>query len=240
MNRQNAPPYIGSFNSRTIHRKNVAIKLDARTEQEALDDILRFAEENGRAPTYADFEKACVYGENYSSETICRHFDKTWNEILTGLGLEVNHNYTQKTEGEMVTDLALLYNQLGRPLSSSDLKIGLKRQLSLSESRSSDSTEEETIRLASRKTYLRKFGSFAEACKLAEVPCRDNLSDADMLKVIINYYKEFKKTPTAAAFKATNSYNGNSSAKSYENRFGSWDMAIKLALEHLERNQDGQ
>ena len=90
MNRQNAPPYIGSFNSRTIHRKNVAIKLDARTEQEALDDILRFAEENGRAPTYADFEKACVYGENYSSETICRHFDKTWNEILTDLGLDMS------------------------------------------------------------------------------------------------------------------------------------------------------
>lgn len=205
-----------SFNAHTVTLANGdKTQCLGRTDDEVLDDLRRFNEKYGHAPTYQDFDIAGSFGENYAAEIMCRHFNKTWNELLEMAGLEINHSYNKQDEDTLLANLRSLYERLQRPLVKSDIESG----------------GGDDFTMASPATYHRTFGTFSQACEAAGVPCRHSATEKMMLEVIAKYYKEFGEPPLARDFSKSDVYNGNKTANTYIKRFGSWSGAVELAIQ---------
>lgn|GEM_PF-3896365 len=209
------------FKARIItNEKGVKVRLDPRTEEEALQDLVLFHETHGRTPTYNDFKKSCAFGDSYPSSTMCRHFGCTWNELLKKVGLTSNHTPTKRDKSAMLQNIRVYYEIVKRPITSGDF---------------SDNPHI----THSASTYNRTFGTIAEACKLAEVPHLDD--DNYLLHIICKFYIEFGRYPSANRdFRKAGSYHSNPTPQVYKLRFGSWSNAINLAKARItaETNHD--
>ncbi|MFV0485529.1 MAG: homing endonuclease associated repeat-containing protein [Candidatus Saccharimonadales bacterium] len=139
------------FQSRSVTRDGVTTHYPPRTEDEALADLTNFHKTFGRVPANTDFKRAFAHGENYTADEMCRHFGCSWNSLLRKVGLKaIRKPVVVKSDEKMLKDLKKLYRKLGRPLLTADL---------------------DDSNMASSDSYCRRFGSFAKACKCADVPC---------------------------------------------------------------------
>jgi hypothetical protein len=171
-----------------------------KSKSELLDELTRLADKLNQPPKSRDMAKQGAYGVS----TYEREFD-IWNEALREAGLEVRKVHTV-SESDLLDELVRLTNELGEVPRVPDMR------------------EEGGYGV---KVYQRKFGSWNDAIKQADLEVRREMdvSKSVLLNELVRLSEELGRTPS----KQDMAQYGLFTAGPYYNQFGLWNDALREA-----------
>jgi hypothetical protein len=184
------------------------------TRKELVTELQRLAEELGKTPTIDEMD---AHGE-YTGATYYNHFD-SWNAALRKADLELNNPYTISREA-LIEDLQTINETIGHPYPMT-----------------------EAIRdhgTYSLTTYYAEFGDLDTALdaagieKVMDIP----VSKEPLLEEVQRLVSD-GSPPTAREMDEEGAF----SARTYIDRFGSWNTALEAAgyeshLEYVDANKE--
>lgn len=194
--------YFGSWNN-ALQKVGLEAKTGSGqiyTDKELLEFLRRFHRENGRSPREGDLYNNPRYP---GPKTYQRRFD-SWNNALKMAGLQISM-FTDCTNEELLELLRRYDTENGRPPRVEDF-IGDYPSFTM---------------------YKNRFGSWNNALKMAglQVNVFTNCTNEDLLEYLVKFYGEKLRPPTIQDFIGSYKY---PSFKIYQNRFGSWQKALRL------------
>jgi hypothetical protein len=170
------------------------------TQEELMTELQRLAEDLGKTPTTDEMD---AHGE-YTGATYYNHFE-SWNAALRQADLELNNPYTISREA-LIEDLQRIDETIEEPNPTT-----------------------EAIRehgTYSRTTYYAEFGSFDAALDTAGI---EKVTDTPVSKETL--LEEVQRLASDGSPPTTKVMDekGAFSARTYINRFGSWNAAVEAA-----------
>ena len=172
------------------------------TDEEMLEALRKLAEKLGKTPTHRDTKKESSMP---SANAYIQRFG-TWNNALKLAGLQVNKKHRHMTDEELLEALRKLAKKLGKTPRQQDL--------------SKDSS------MPSSATYIKRFGGWNNAIRMAGLQINKNFSDKELLDMLRDFAKKLGKTPSLRNLEKDPSM---PSAKTFTSHFGSWLNALELA-----------
>lgn len=175
--------------------------------EDLLDDLTRVAEKVDRAPTQEDYNE---HG-TYSTPTYHRRFG-SWMAALTAAGHDPENRRGRgyrRSRSELLTEMDRLADELDRPPTMDEM---------------------ETVGAFSPRTYINRFGSWTDALEAAglSMPAdRGNrpIPKEELREELAALGNKLGRPPTEDEMDAL----GKFSTSTYQNRFGSWGRALRLA-----------
>ena len=170
------------------------------SDETLLSELQRLANKLDRSPKQKDMEKM----GDYSHSTYISHFG-SWNEALNEANLEIN-KMCNIGKDEMMSELKRVYLNLNRVPTVYDMKEHGKYAVS---------------------TYSRYFGSWNEALSSCgfDLNMRSDISTNKLLDEIHRLFEQLNRVPTQDEMYDMGKY----SVDVYQNRFGTWNNAVKEA-----------
>lgn len=169
---------------------------------ELLDELQRLADELGRTPKTTEMKKS---GE-FSPHTYKERFG-SWNDSVEAAGLESKPKGPQIPRDDLIEKLQCLADELEKTPSTADMN---------AQGEFND------------QTYTNRFGSWTEAVEAAGLDPNDRfekISRRELIAELQRLADERGETPTTSDMDD----DGEFSAGTYINRFGSWSAAIEAA-----------
>lgn len=170
--------------------------------EDLLEDLRRLADELGRTPRASDVAEHGKFGKN----TYCRTFG-TYTEACEEAGLNPNrHTDKHIPREDLLGELRRLGDELGRTPSMDDLRSQAEY---------------------SGTTYIRRFGSYPEACEAAgfEPNAYHQVTEDELLDDLRRLADELGRTPKASDVSELGKY----SRTAYYNHFGGHRSACEEA-----------
>jgi len=205
----------GKFGARTYHGRfeswNKALReaglpinneLNFGSKEELISELQRLAEELGETPS-----RNVMNEQGKFSYTQYRHRFGSWNKALREAGLSVNKEHNICSKEELISELQRLADELGKTPIAKDMKNSGKFSIG---------------------PYENNFGSWNEALREAGLPINNELnfgSKEELISELKRLANGLEKTPSVTEMKER----GKFSAGQYENRFGSWNEALRAA-----------
>ena len=176
----------------------------AYSDAELLEDIRAVADVVERSPSLQDYRN---HGE-YAATTITRRFE-SWQDAVARAGFEPHDADAEIPEAELVEELQRLGDELGKSPTVEAMNTDGKYWAS---------------------TYKRRFGSWSAALaeagfEPADARMEDQISHEDLLTAIERLAVEVDGPPTFQDMDDRGAY----AARTYVNRFGSWNAAVEAA-----------
>ena len=176
----------------------------AYSDAELLEDIRAVADVVERSPSLQDYRD---HGE-YAATTITRRFD-SWQDAVARAGFEPHDADAEIPEADLLDELQRLADELGERPTVEAMNTNGAYWAS---------------------TYKRRFGSWSEALaeagfEPADARASERISDEELLAEIERLAAEVDGTPTFQAMDERGAY----AARTYVNRFGSWNAAVDAA-----------
>ncbi len=233
------PPSVPVFNEHsnvsdsTIHRRfgswNAGVEragFEPRqvgptiSDDELAAELRRLRDTVGHLPTIADMDEqgaysAATYKNRFGSWTdaLAETFDDgasllSARQSQTAEQLPSGNTGPRISEDELLADLQTLADRLGRTPTSNDMR-----------EHGSHSTS----------TYMKRFGSWNDAIKAADLdpPAQNKISDAELISDLHRLRDELGGKPTSTDV----SQEGKYGLATYQRRFGSWSEAAAAAFE---------
>lgn len=173
------------------------------TDDELLNHLTQFHIENGRVPEKTDFTN----NSRYPSYSTYRRRFGSWNRSieLSGLKKEPNYKYT---DDQLLEYLRQFYRETGTTPQAADFATNQKYPGST--------------------VYQKRFGSWNNAIKMSglKINCFTKTSDNELLDLLKMFYNDNGRPPVQSDFVNNSEY---PSFVTYQDRFGSWQKALKLA-----------
>jgi len=159
LQRRNVEKFLGiNYNEICMKYLGVANQFQ-KSKEELIDDLNMMKDSLGRIPMAVDLKDF----PTSNVKQYQRRFGMTFNNIIKSLDWAIaGHEYTQKTDEELLSDYYNLYIKLGRIPIYDDVK--------------------REIGMASNPTYMSKFGSWQNIWKLLEIE-----SEAEIMKLTLGY-----------------------------------------------------
>ena len=176
----------------------------AYSDAELLEDIRAVADVVERPPSLQDYRN---HGE-YAATTITRRFE-SWQDAVARAGFEPHDADAEIREADLLEELQRLADELGKPPTV--------------EAMNTDGTYWAS-------TYKRRFGSWSAALaeagfEPADARTADQITDGELLTAIERLAAEVDGSPTFQSMDDRGAY----AARTYVNRFGSWNAAVEAA-----------
>ena len=176
----------------------------AYSDEELLEDIRAVADVVERSPSLQDYRDHGAY----AATTITRRFD-SWQDAVARAGFEPHDADAEIPEAELVEELQRLGDELGKSPTVEAMNTDGKYWTS---------------------TYKRRFGSWSAALaeagfEPADARTEEQISHEDLLTAIERLAVEVDGPPTFQDMDDRGAY----AARTYVNRFGSWNAAVEAA-----------
>ena len=176
----------------------------AYSDEELLEDIRAVADVVKRSPSLQDYRDHGAY----AATTITRRFN-SWQGAVARAGFEPHDADAEIPEAELVEELQRLGDELGKSPTVEAMNTDGKYWAS---------------------TYKRRFGSWSAALteagfEPADARMEDQISHEDLLTAIERLAVEVDGPPTFQDMDDRGAY----AARTYVNRFGSWNAAVEAA-----------
>ncbi len=189
-----------------------------KSEEETLADLRKLAEELGRIPTFKEVNEAAKTGKYPSGATYYQKFGSFTEALVrAGLNPSIEAQTRAKSDENLLTDLRLLAQELGRTPTVTDI----------------DKARVEGYNISSSGAYKDRFGSYYEAVKRAGLPGRKDRilgkTAEELISDLISLANEIGRTPTSQDIKEASKEGRSASLGVYIRHFGSHSQAIKQA-----------
>lgn len=232
---------FGSYNE-ALRQAGLPITHRLKTLEEHLSDLRALAKDLGRAPTAHDVEKAARQGKCAYSSTYQRRFGSLTEAIRQAgfpkkiavakkIPAEARESRGKK-EGELLADLKLIAEELGRALTKKDVDQAAREG-----------------KCYTYNGYRYRFGTLNNALKKAGLTSLDSKttkhvrkqpvkkSDDELLEDLVALSKILGRTPTQKELSEASKVGWCASLATYKRRFGSYTNACKEA--GLKPNKSG-